>query len=186
MKSKIRLFQLFILSILLCGVVGCKPSETKVVNYPPPSRTIGPADVISALAATNIAASSLAMPDAVYLLPTLRWIEHDFSSGLYVFQTEMGVSSWVSEANDCDKFAMAASFYGKWLNYSSPNRNVSAALAVGEIYYKQGGEWSRGHAINFFVIRSVDALQVVFYEPQRRSVVTLTKSERESVFFWKL
>lgn len=186
MKSNIRLFQLFVLSIFLCGVVGCKPSETKVVSYPPPTRTIGPADVFAALAATNIAAISLSLPDAIYLMPTLRWIEHDFSSGLYVFQTEMGVSSWVSEANDCDKFALAASFYGKWLNYSSPNRNVSAALAIGEIYYRQGGEWSRGHAINFFVIQSGSELQIVFYEPQRRAVVTLSEVERKSVFFWKL
>lgn len=174
------------LLLLLLLLAACKPSASKVISYPPPTRTISGSDAARALLATNINASSFALPDGKYLLPTLRWVEKDFSGGFWQFKNEMGIATFQPEAWDCDKFAIAASFYAKWLNAASPNRNVSGALAMGELYYWRSGNPADGHAINFFVVQVGDSLQIVCYEPQTHSVVTLTEAERQSVFFWKL
>lgn len=172
------------LVLIVCLMAGCKPSATKSAGYPPPTRIVQPHEISTALTATNIVSSSFALPDGQYVLPTLRWVEQDFSSGLWQFQNEMGIATWSAESNDCDKFSIAASFYAKWLNHSSPNRNVAAGLALGELYYFKNG--TQGHAINFFVIQVGTNLQIVCYEPQTRSVVALSEAERRSVFFWKL
>ncbi len=181
MKSRTLLLLLFI-----CALCGCKPSKPGAPSYPPPTRTVFPFEVVTALGETNIAANSFALPDGKYLIPTLRWIENDFSKGLWQFQNEMGISTWSAESNDCDKFAIAASFYAKWLNHSSPNRNIAAGLAIGELYYLKGGVNGQGHAINFIVTLVGDSLQIVFYEPQLRRVVSLSETERGRVMFWKL
>lgn len=151
---------------------------------PPPTRSIGPVDVAVTMGATNITATSYAIPDGRYVMPTLGWIEREFSHGLFGFQHALGIATWTAEAWDCDKFAIGASFYGKFLNSVSPNRNVAAALAIGELYYVKdvGG----GHAINFFIVQAGQNLQIIFYEPQTRAVVSLSPTERERVMFWKL
>lgn len=173
--------------LTLAILLGCKPaSSTKSgPSYPPPTRQLTPQEVVGVLAKTNVVSLSFALPDSVYVMPTVRWINSEFSSGLWQFQTELGISRWSAESNDCDKFAIATSFYAKWLNHSSPNR-IQAALSVGELYYYRNADISQGHAINFFVVLVGDSLQAVFYEPQTRSIVELSKAERESVFFWKL
>lgn len=178
---------IILVASVLTILFGCKKADDKVVSYPPPTKIISALDASLVMYSTNITCNSHVLADAKYLLPTKRWIEQDFSSGLWQFQTEMGISTWVADANDCDKFSNAASFYAKWLNYSTANRNVSAAIAIGELYYFIGGYSNKGHAINFFIILGNDGqLQMVCYEPQTRKIVTLTDAERASVFFWKL
>ena len=179
--------------LILSVVFGCKPStssstssSSSTVTYPPPTQVLDSADIFDLMRETGISAPSFAVPDAKYVLPTRRWVEQDFSGGLWQFQNEMGISRWVSESNDCDKFALAASFYAKWLNHSSPNRNVAAGLAIGEVYYLKGGVFGQGHAINFFIVGAGITRQIVFYEPQIRQIVTLTPAEITSIFFWKL
>ena len=178
--------RIYILLLAAC-LCACKPASTsKSVSYPPPTRIVEPFEVLAALSGTNITASSFALPDAKYFIPTLRWIQSDFSNGFWQFKNEMGIATFQPEAWDCDKFAIAASFYAKWLNAASPNRNVSAGLCIGELFYRKHGDRTQGHAINFFVVLVGESLQIVCYEPQTHSVVTLTEAERRSVFFWKL
>lgn len=177
----------FIAAVCFC-FVACKPASSSKTgpSYPPPTRILDQFDIAAVMSGSGIRANSFAVPDAKYILPTRRWIDSDFSSGLWQFQHEMGIARWESESNDCDKFAIAASFYAKWLNHSSPNRNVDAGLAFGELYYLKSGLAGQGHAINFFIALAGDSIQLVCYEPQTRSVVELSPAEKQSVFFWKL
>lgn len=175
-----------LLTLLALLLAACSPSKPAAPSYPPPTRTLDAFDVSIAVAAHGINASSFAIPDAKYVIPTRRWVESDFSAGLWQFQNEMGISNWSAESNDCDKFAIAASFYAKWLNHSSPNRSVAAGLAMGELYYLKGGVTGQGHAINFFIVQVGEALQLICYEPQTRTPVELSEAEKLSVFFWKL
>lgn len=186
----------FGLALLPLLFLGCKPKPATTAGTvgdsiaasapipPPPTRSISPMEVTLAMIATNITATSIAIPDAKYVMPTVGWIEREFSHGLFGFQHALGIATFENEAGDCDDFSQAAAFYAKWLNRVSPNRNTEAGLAVGELYYiKDSGG---GHAINFIVTLIGDRIQIVFYEPQLRRIVSLSEAERGRVMFWKL
>lgn len=175
------ILNLVILSIFL---VGCNSKTNKNIIPPPPTTSIVVGQIITCIVEHNIDTTSFIVPDAKYVLPTRDWIESEFSNGLSSFQSEMGISTWSEESNDCDKFSIATSFYAKWLNHSSPNRNVNASIACGEVFYKKSSVGN--HAINFFIIMEKSKLKVIFYEPQTRSIVTLNPEEIRSIFFLKL
>jgi hypothetical protein len=166
-------------------VVGCDNKRNSKVTIPPsPTISINALQIISSIEENNIDTKYLITPDSKYIFPKKEWIETDFSEGLKSFQDEIGISSWASESNDCDKFAITTSFYAKWLNHLSPNRNLNASIACGEVYYNKSG--SGPHAINFFLVFENEKLKVLFYEPQVRSIISLNSDEIKSIFFLKL
>lgn len=180
-----KLRSIFLSVIILFGAVACqKPSNESIPIPPAPTRSYTSDEIKTLMLMDGVYAPNLALPDTTYLMPTKSWIEKEFSQGLAAFQFQMGIDKWSSESNDCDKFAIAASFYCKWLNHSSPNRKYSAGIACGEIYYIRdaGG----GHAINFFLTSDGDKIKTVFYEPQTRMIVALSENEKSRIFFYKL
>lgn len=190
MKRKVYIISLVVL-LVSSIFIGCdfnrKPSSGGGTTELPsaPSRTYSQQEVRDILLTNGIFTATSVAADTTYILATKEWIRKDFSDGLGTFQFQMGIDKWVSESNDCDKFSLATCFYAKWLSHSSPNRKVNASLAVGEIFYIQEKN-SSGHAINFFIVNENGAMNVLFYEPQTRSFVTLTPLEKFSVFFWKI
>lgn len=190
MKRNVYLTSIFVL-ILSLSFIGCdfnrKPTSSGGTTTLPsaPSRTYSQQEVRDIFLANGIHTGNNVAADATYILTTKEWIRKDFSDGLGTFQFQMGINRWNAESNDCDKFSLATCFYAKWLSHSSPNRNVNASLAVGEIFYIQEKAGS-GHAINFFIVNENGVMEILFYEPQTRSFVTLTPLEKFSVFFWKI
>lgn len=123
-----------------------------------------------------VQADLFSVVDRVYAKPTLEFLEGAFSKSLRSVQNFFGVAAWSVEANDCDDFARCAAFLAQLLHYRTPGRPPASALAFGELWYvKDSGE---GHAIN---IAFTDK-GVVCYEPQTRSIVTLSVTEKGSVF----
>ena len=156
------------------------------VNLPPsPTKTFSSEDIQTAMFKLGINTGNFVISDGNYVLAKREWLETEFSSGLSAFQFQFGINNWNEESNDCDKFAGAASFYLKWLNHSSRNRNVKAALAAGEVYYRRDRD-GQNHAINLFILETGGQLTPSFYEPQTRRFVRLSQSEVFSVYFWKL
>ena len=170
-------------------IIGCSKSsasmEPEVILPAPPTKTFNRSEIKYAIDEIGIYTDAFVINDKKYVLAKREWLENEFSSGLAAFQFQFGINNWSSESNDCDKFSSAASFYLKWLNHSSPNRNVNASLAAGEIYYTRDVD-GIGHAINLFMLDVNGILTPSFYEPQTRRFVRLSKKEILSVFFWKL
>lgn len=150
-----------------------------------PSRSYSTEELQSVMFGNGINTGTFITADKNYILTTREWIRSDFSRGLTAFQFQMGIDKWVAESNDCDKFATATTFYAKWLSHSSPNRNIRASLACGEIHYVREKD-QQSHVINFFIVKDESELKIVFYEPQTHKIVFLTKSETFSVYFWRL
>lgn len=172
------------LSLIPVGCGNGDNASAKVSLPPPPTVTFTPYDIHSSMSNIGINTSVSIVSDGKYVLAKREWVEKEFSSGLSDFQFQFGINHWKEESNDCDKFSGAATFYLRWLNHSSPNRNVNAALAAGEVYYRRtDGQY---HAINFFILETGGVLVPTFYEPQTRRFVKLSPSEISSVFFWKL
>jgi hypothetical protein len=172
------------LSLLPIGCGNGESNSTKVALPPPPTKTFSSTEIYNSMASIGILTEKAVISDGLYVLAKREWVEKEFSSGLSAFQFQFGINNWNAESNDCDKFSGAASFYLRWLNHSSPNRNVKAALAAGEVYYRT--DQGQNHAINLFILEKDGVLTPSFYEPQTRRFVTLSQSEIFSVFFWKL
>jgi hypothetical protein len=119
--------------------------------------------------------------DDVYLLPSLNWVETDFTSAWFTFASALGL--WTEEENDCDDFARGAAFFAQVLNHNTP-RKPHAALAFGEFWYQRDS--GTAHAINFFVYRAAGKLKIGFYEPQGHIRVNLSNAEVHSCRAWKL
>lgn len=116
--------------------------------------------------------------DRMYVVPTLDWIETDFSEDLRKLQESMGVLGYEQEVNDCDDFARMSAAFANARNRATSG-HPKASLTVGEFWYTKdsGG----AHAINVFVCDS--DLKIAFYEPQTRRVITITDAEKESCYY---
>lgn len=187
--SKVNLLLVILSLLMVFGPTGCNKSDTvssvKRIELPAaPSRTYNIFEIRLAILEAGISTDKNVLTDTVYILAQKSWLEKEFSEGLAAFQFQFGIDHWSAEENDCDKFADAASFYLKFLNHSSPNRNVNAGLAAGIVYYVVDGRG--GHAINMFIVSEDGKLKVAFYEPQRRMFVKLSPTEIASIFFWKI
>lgn len=188
--NRFKFLSVFLLTslILLTSVffTGCENGSAQTSTKLPsaPSKVYTTEELQNLMFRNGINTGTFLLADKNYVLTTREWIRADFSRGLTAFQFQMGIDKWVAETNDCDKFATAATFYAKWLSHSSPNRNVRASLAFGELHYSRESD-GRAHAINFFIVNEGE-LKLVFYEPQNHKIVNLTKGEQFSVFFWRL
>lgn len=189
--NRVRFLSRFLLTAFLlltsATFTGCDRGAAQIQSKPlsAPSRTYSREEMQSVVSKNGINTFTFVTADRNYILTTREWIKTEFSRGLTAFQFQMGIDKWVAESNDCDKFVAAATFYAKWLSHSSPNRNVRASLAFGEIHYIRDRDGT-AHAINFFIINENGELKVVFYEPQDRRIVQLSDREQFSAFFWRL
>ena len=131
-----------------------------------------------------------ALGDRAWECPPERWFTGEYSMKLHEFFGRLNVS-FRADTFDCDDFARGAAFYAQVLHRGDAGRVKGTALAVGELVYTaeqtpNGGPAGR-HAINFAVVLGADgAKRLVFYEPQLRLPLTLSRREVESITYWRL
>lgn len=127
-------------------------------------------------AVAGFANASIDVVDRAYACPTEAFLEGAFASALRSLQWFFKVLTWSAEANDCDDFARLAAAFAQILHFLTPNRPPATALALGELWYRRdvGG----AHAIN--IARTDKGVQT--YEPQTRSLVKLSETEKLNTF----
>jgi len=117
--------------------------------------------------------------DTEYNLPTRNKIVSFYKK----FQRALKLHKllkWVANVFDCDDFAW--SFKGG-VNGHVANKGYDKSFPVGFLCFFQGGDRSRGHAINCAAIRYGNGMQIVEIEPQPKAgIFELTQKERESVW----
>lgn len=120
--------------------------------------------------------------DDLYALPTRKWVAGTFAQALADNLKKLGASTYVSEKNDCDKFALYSMSIAKLcMNLTTED---PCSLAFGMIGYVRDGFPPVSHAINIAIVDENGSRQVMFFEPQLRVEVTLSPSELDSVFFY--
>ncbi len=134
------------------------------------------AQIAEQLQAAGVVSLSWHIADRDYALPTVNFLRRAFASALWSFQNFFAVLSWTEEANDCDDFARISAGFAQILHYLTPGRPAQSALAVGEFWY-QKDNFGGGHAINVACC-GLEPSDVVFYEPQTRTVVHLSDTEK--------
>lgn len=158
---------------------GCSPSA--------PDKIEGKLSV----AALNLAASArlkfgtacyVLLSDSNYRTVDTSWLGSSFYTQ---FKNELftkGIVKWDAKF-DCDKFAQyfTSLLQVTYFIQNFQSWSVSESLAVGELYYKIGGDATKGHAINLVYING----DFQFFEPQIGQFVTLTPVEIASVYFVK-
>ena len=120
--------------------------------------------------------------DALYSLPSLEWVQNDFTQAYRQFKASVDV--YRAESNDCDNFERACAFFADLL-WSNTPKTTATGLAFGEFWYEQ--DTGGGHAINFFLYRFLGPdIMIGFYEPQTGSVKSLTQKEISSCTYWRV
>lgn len=173
---------LVLLMVASLFMTGCsKQAKTTVTNF-----QITAEEIVKLMEANEInPLLGYAVADGVFSTPSELWIATDFSSDLKNFQFYLKDSQWVAEENDCDDFARGAAFFAQLLHHNTRNKIQQTALAFGEFWYKQQNVGY--HAIDFAVVRDQQLkLKVVFYEPQLKQIITLTRAEKLSCLHWRL
>jgi len=120
------------------------------------------------------------MLDAEYTLTTRSVIEKAYSQFIFKMRV-IGLSLWLSNKLDCDKWAWLFKAYVTVRNALSKRSN---ALAVGIICYHVGGDKAKPHCINVYShIMANGGFKTVELEPQpKNGTKELTKVERDSVW----
>ena len=183
MKKKVILLA-WILSYVLCisFLSSCSEQQSynTVTNF-----TMSAKDVDEFIKRSDIGMSfgKGFVVDNLYVLPSRLWIEKEFSQALSQFQRSLKTSVWTAEENDCDDFSRFAAFFAEYLHYNTQNKLPKTALCFGEFAYQRdiGG----AHAINVFLYRENNKVQMAFYEPQTCKVVVLSESEKMSCLFYR-
>lgn len=119
--------------------------------------------------------------DNTYSLASIIWIRDTISYEYQNFLKMIGMSYYETDSNDCDDFARAFTLFCKkeFRNVSKINKGN---IAVGEFYYKQ--KKGINHAINFIIVlNEKKEKELLFYEPQIKQFIKLSKEEIESCFF---
>ena len=156
-----------------------KPTNNTVTNF-----TLTAQEINDVMWEVGALPSNFFTRDASYSLPSISYINGEFSNSLRSFLFNLSSAEWKTESNDCDDFAMAACFLMNFLHHNTVNKVKNTGIAFGEFYYyKQGVGY---HAINVAVVRDENQkIKVVFFEPQTYSIVELNKEEIESCVFWR-
>lgn len=140
-------------------------------------------EMLEFLTESGFTTRNRAITDSDFALPTEKWIKTTYSSALSDFLFKMRSDIPAEEDNDCDDFALAATFFAKLLHRRTKGRPEYTGLAFGEFYYIKTDVG--GHAINFFVTND-NGLKVCFYEPQTKEIIKLTEAEIKSNYYWRL
>jgi len=91
--------------------------------------------------------------------------------------------NWLMYSNnqwDCDNFAWMYWIRLQWATRMTPALSNEEAAGAGVLYYCQGGDRNRAHAINFVCIGPAEWIAI---EPQGGNHVTLSSAELDSIFF---
>jgi hypothetical protein len=121
--------------------------------------------------------------DSIYSLPSENWIRNTFSSSYYNFLYSIKSNGYMSEENDCDKFAVLAYSYAHILHHNTTNKISKTGLTFGEFWYVS--DRVGGHAINVIIVRNNNTNKVLFYEPQTQQIVNLSTTEKDTCSFWR-
>jgi hypothetical protein len=130
----------------------------------------------------KVYAENTSVADAEYSLCSERWIRDSINLKFDGFLHKMDMTKYAVNANDCDDFARAFTVFIKF-EFKRAVDNPTSSVSVGEFYYvrKVGGP----HAINFIIALDENKNKVLlFYEPQLKSFLKLTKEEISSGFFY--
>lgn len=169
---------LSLLFILILG--GCsKPSVNTVTDF-----KMSSTDVYIFFQTIKIFPQNTLVADSSYALPSKSWIENEFSNAFKIFKNELQASNWSTSSNDCDDFARFAAFFAQYLHHNTQNKLQQTALAFGEFMYVK--DPSSPHAINVFLYRENNAVNIGFYEPQINAIVSLSQKEIKSAFFLRI
>lgn len=114
--------------------------------------------------------------DRQYALMTEDFLTGEFSKSLWSLQNFFETKQWIAESNDCDDFARAAAFLAQTLHHRTPNKPKDSGIAFGELWYvRDAGD---AHAID--IVKTENGYKE--YEPQTRSIVKLSATERANTF----
>ena len=137
----------------------------------------------------NVGTMNYIAADAIYSLPTRDFIETDFAVALKTFFVKMGEADYVNVEQNCNKFALGATFFMDYLHHNTTNKLSDTGIAFGEFYYtRSAANGGGGHAINITIIANkngTNQFTVLFFEPQTYSLVQLTQEEIESCEFYR-
>lgn len=124
--------------------------------------------------------------DANYSLVAEKWIRGAASYEFEKFLFKVDMADYKSNINDCDDFARAFTVFSKfYFRKSLKDKSNLNPCAVGEFYYNKAGMGP--HAINFVVALDENKKpKLLFFEPQTREFISLTKEEKKSCFFFGL
>ena len=117
--------------------------------------------------------------DAEYSLVSEQVVKKAYSS--FIWQMRLiGLTMWLSNKLDCDKWAWLFKAYLTVRNALSSRKN---ALPVGVVCYRINGDKARGHCINTIACEAEGAFEMSEVEPQpRNGMKTLTQAERDSAW----
>ncbi len=123
------------------------------------------------------------LADVAYKTVDVNWMKSQFYDYFRSDLFSKGIVKW-DKKFDCDKFAkyFAALIQVKYFVDNFQSWNPGESLAVGEIYYKVGGNDKKGHAINCVYLKN----GFMFFEPQTGQFVDLSDVEKKSVFLVKI
>lgn len=145
------------------------------------TNTITPIQISKALEDNGVFTDNAQFPDAIYSLPSEDWVVNTFARSYASFLFNMKSAKYVSEENDCDKFAVFAYAFAHILHHNTPNKLTKTGLTFGEYWYMQ--DTGGGHAINIAVVKDHGTNKVIFFEPQTQKQVQLSDMEKSFVKF---
>lgn len=128
----------------------------------------------------DVALASIVLPDSLYALPALEWLSGDFATAFFAFRNREGLVYENGDC-DCDDFVRAASWYAWKCFRATADRPRRASLAFGSFYFQRDS--GEAHALNAAICRDLDALRLVFFEPQLGTLVNLNNGEIQSCNF---
>jgi hypothetical protein len=178
-----RTYLYILILILSLSLIGCFKSGSNVeIN----DKKITNGDIFALIIRSNkIDALNYNIYDQIYVTPSKKWIEKEFSSDLNSFFFNNNLLEGEQETWDCEDYTRATHFLITKLYKNSSTKQSLTAIAFGEFYYIT--DEGTNHAINMFIVQNeFNQLELVFYEPQERRIVELTEMEKKSCLFWKI
>ncbi len=124
------------------------------------------------LIASGIPAESIRILDSEYRLMTKDFLLNEFAQAFKQLKVNLGSDVYKINVNDCDKVALLAHWYAQYLHSQSGDTRESG-IAFGNITFKRDD--GIVHQINVAV---VDYGEVIFFEPQDESRVSLSDNEK--------
>lgn len=144
------------------------------------------ADVIQLGADYGVPRTAFLCSDEFYVMPDFGWVFDTMMPAFTQLKEVIGVSDYISLANDCDDYARLCAAYAQILNARTLRTVTSedSGLAFGEFWYMAAGIGC--HAINVFLSRVDSGVRLVFVEPQTGQQLHLTDNEIRSCVLFRL
>lgn len=124
--------------------------------------------------------------DDYYMCPDEDWLGGRFAKYILPnYLAERKGSTWVSQSNDCDDFALHAMVLMRELHHNTSYKLTDTGIAFGVVSYTKEGVGL--HMINWAIVkdRRTALPKLVFFEPQdAKGIVTLSDKEKDSIVFW--